>query len=56
MSIEHNSIHANAGCGILVNTGSGSVAITDNAIFDNARKPLFFTMGKPVRLAKASAG
>jgi len=47
MSIEHNSIHANAGCGILVNTGSGSVAITDNAIFDNARKPLFFTMGKP---------
>jgi len=42
MEIVHNSIHANSGAGIAVNTGGGSVTISHNTVFDNACQPVLF--------------
>lgn len=51
MRIERNSIHANSGAGIAVNTGGGSVTIANNAVFDNAcQAVLFATSAKQATL------
>lgn len=42
MRIERNSIHANSGAGIAVNTGGGCVSIFNNAVFDNACQNVLF--------------
>mmetsp|Transcript_65068 Transcript_65068/g.128675 ORF Transcript_65068/g.128675 Transcript_65068/m.128675 type:complete len:658 (-) Transcript_65068:226-2199(-) len=42
MRIERNSIHANSGAGIAVNTGGGFVRISNNAVFDNACQNVLF--------------
>jgi len=41
--IERNWIHANSGAGIAINHGSGSVSISNNAVFDNKTKNVDFT-------------
>jgi len=51
MRIERNSIHANSGAGIAVNTGGGSVTIANNAVFDNTcQAVLFATSSKQATL------
>merc|ERR1719231_642578 len=50
MRIEHNSIHANTGAGIAVNTGGGSVTISNNTVFDNCQAVLFATSSKQATL------
>ncbi len=42
MAIHRNSIHANHGAGIAVNTGGGAVTIANNAVFDNVAQPVSF--------------
>jgi len=50
MRIEHNAIHANSGAGIAVNTGGGSVTISNNSVFDNCQAVLFATSAKAATL------
>jgi len=42
MRIERNSIHANSGAGIAVNTAGGSVTISNNTVFNNACQAVVF--------------
>ena len=50
MRVVKNLIHSNTGAGIAVNTGGGSVTISNNFVFDNCQAVMFATSSKQATL------
>jgi len=49
VEVQHNRVHANSGAGIAINSSSGTVAITDNSVYDNTSAPVVFATSQTMQ-------